>query len=323
MRLPTIPIPRRAVMAVGALSLVGGTALLAQVDPPTGPCFDVPELGVVVCQADAVTTTTVAATTTTAAPTTTTAAPTTTTAAPTTTAPATTTTVIPDTPIPATLPYGPFRKENAYRFEITNTVTEHPWWNAPYHFNLPYHADYGWAAGDRLGYRCIWGPLIDTSDLTLAETSPGGPWDWNGYGLPVGRFAAVRVIDEDTAAYITVNDRFMREGQRTWEGDYVAGGGQTEHPSFCQNTILTDDYEPYTGPDQRWLIVFRNPAGEVIEIRDYRNTVAHDEVKFHAVDADGTDGTVAIAAYNRFDNLPGVIVYYYGLNGGTVEAILP
>lgn len=247
-------------------------------------------------------------------PTTTTTVATTTTEAPTTTAP--------PSEVPETLPYGPGGKANAYSFFVVNRDTGNQWWDAPYHFELPYSDEYGWAAGDRSGYRCIWGHLVEGGTL---ETYPehNNQRDYIDEDQVVGSFAALSIprtlgIGD---GYIVVNDRFMIEGRREFGGTFT-GGGQTGSPGDVCTPILTHPYEPYSGPDERWLVVYRSPAGEVVEIRDYRNVDAHPEVRFHAVDSYGSDGVVAIAAYGP-DNLPGAIVYYYGRNGGTVEAILP
>lgn len=284
------------------------------------------------------TTTAPSTTTTTAAPTTTTtvAPTTTTTQAPTTTTtvPPTTTTTQPD-PEPETIPYGPFTKASAYSFDIDDLNTGLHWWSAPYFFDLPYTDGYGWGAGNRLAYRCAHGFLIRGG--TKINTGNNDQQDLIGGALK-GRFAVVRTLLEQTStegdAYIRVNDTYMADNARSFDGTYYGNYGdgssdQVEPLSVCDQ-ILTHEYGTYTGPDQRPVIIFKddvNPDPNVIDMdtverRDYRNTQAGAGVKFVLLDGDGSDGVVAVGAVGP-DNKIGVVVYYYGLNGGTVSAILP
>lgn len=283
------------------------------------------------------TSTTVApTTTTTAAPTTTVAPTTTTTAAPTTTTTAvpTTTTTVPDSG--ETLPYGPFTKANAYRFEVDELPSGEPdWWSAEYHFDLPYADGYGWGAGNRVAYRCMHGPLIRGG--TKINTGNNDQQDLIG-GTIVGRFAVVRTLLEQTSsegdAYIRINDTYMADNARSFDGTYYGNygdgaGDQVEPISVCDQ-ILTHEYADYFGPDQRPVIVFKDDVDpnpnvidmDTIERRDYRNTNAGAGVRFVLLDGDGSDGVVAVGAVGP-DNKIAVVVYYYGLNGGTVSAFLP
>ena len=84
---------------------------------------------------------------------------------------------------------------------------------------------------------------------------------------------------------------------------------------------MSQAYESYTGPGELPVIEFHSPSGEVAEIRDYRTVKAGFGVKFRLVDGDGSDGRVAVVAYKS--DLPGVVVYYDALNGGSVSASVP
>lgn len=260
-------------------------------------------------------------TTTTTEPetTTTTEAPTTTT----TVAPTTTTTVAPTTTttIPETISYGPGGKTNEYHFFVTDlSQNSLKWWTALYFFDTPYAPNVGWGAGDKLGYRCQFGFLIQGG--TKQTVGPNGQQDLIG-GSVIGGYLVVRTdVPEGVTTYIKINDEFMIEGARDIDGNYVgAYGSQTGHPTDCSQA-LSHEYGTYNGPDQRPRIVFLTPSGEVAEIRDYRNTVPAAGVKFVLLDADGSDGEVAVGAVGP-DNKIGAIVYYYGLNGGRVFTVLP
>ena len=109
----------------------------------------------------------------------------------------------------------------------------------------------------------------------------------------------------------------MEEGRRFFNGSPGDGRDQLYSSGFCQDH-LAQEYKSYNGAGERPVIKFHSPSGEVAEIRDYRTVKAAIGVKFRLVDGDGSDNRVAVVAYK--DGLPGVVVYYDAMNGGSVSA---
>lgn len=167
------------------------------------------------------------------------------------------------------------------------------WWDAPYARSLPSGA--GWRDGDRVGYGCAW---------MFLEYQ--GEW--------AGRTTFVKVPG---ASYAFVNDRAMVEGQITFAGRKV-NVQQTAKVAFCK-TLVSLDYAPYYGPDERPVIQFVAADGTVLETRDYRNTEAGAGIKFRLVEA--TSQRVTVVAYEN--NLPVIVVYYSAFGGSSVTAGLP
>jgi hypothetical protein len=200
-----------------------------------------------------------------------------------------------------------------YSFIIDDLNTGADWWRAPYLFTLPYAPGFGWGAGDRISYGCIYGFLIHGG--SLVNLSSKNNWDLEG-GTIYGRFTAALTVS-GSGSYLRVNDGYMVEGRRFFDGSPGDGRDQLYSSGFC-STLVSEGYESYAGPDERPVIKFHTPSGEVAEIRDYRTTNAGDGIKFRLVDGDGSDGRVAVVAYK--DDLPGVVVYYDALGGGSVSA---
>lgn len=200
-----------------------------------------------------------------------------------------------------------------YSFIIDNRDTGGDWWRAPYLFDLPYAAGFGWGAGDRIAYGCIYGFLIQGG--TLTNLGGRNSWDLEG-GSIYGRFMAVLTVP-DSGAYLRIIDGYMEEGRRFFNGSPGDGRDQLYSSGFCEDQ-LSQDYKSYTGAGERPVIKFHSPSGEVAEIRDYRTVKAAIGVKFRLVDGDGSDNRVAVVAYK--DGLPGVVVYYDAMNGGSVSA---
>ena len=202
---------------------------------------------------------------------------------------------------------------DGYSFIIDDLSTGADWWRAPYLFTLPYASGFGWGAGDRISYGCIYGFLIHGG--TLVNLGSKNSWDLEG-GTIYGRFTAALTVS-GSGSYLRVNDGYMVEGRRFFDGSPGDGRDQLYSSGFC-DTLVSEGYQSYAGPGERPVIKFHTPSGEVAEIRDYRTTNAGDGIKFRLVDGDGSDGRVAVVAYK--DDLPGVVVYYDALGGGSVSA---
>lgn len=314
---------KRKIIAVGVALAVLTGATVAVAGPIVGPS-DIPasaqcelaeDLGVWVC-----TTTSTSPTTTTLPPTTTTTQPpTTTTTAP----PTTTTTVVSEKPETIPMPSEVKGTGDGYDFRVDELdASGHPipsseWWRAPYFFDLPYADGFGWAAGDRVAYCLSFGFLVEGGTVTHMNPDRTYDWDIVGEDAIYGRFA-VRNTVLGSDAYLRINDHGMVEGRRLFDG---SPGDQDDNDSAgdCERLVPSIEYTNFTGPGETPMIVFYNPAGEVIEIRDYAKTNLGDvSIKFHAVDAvGGVNGRVGVAAYKN--DVPGAVVYYDALNGGRVE----
>lgn len=152
--------------------------------------------------------------------------------------------------IPPTVDPGPCRDRECFTFFVVardlDAGTVDPLWNAPYHLDTPYSDNAGWLAGDRVGYRCVY---------TLFQVA----------GDMIGR-TTVRAIP-GTEDYLVINDKFMDEGQRLYNGDPF--DGQQVPRGECPEVEpgLYDQPGPF--PDERPVIPFWL-GDKVHEIRDYR-----------------------------------------------------
>ncbi len=261
-----------------------------------------------------ITTTTVADTTTTVGATTTTdksRGGTTTTVAPPTTEPP----VVVVGSIPKTVPYNSGLKANGgHKAIITCGATtpdfdcdqfgSNKWWEAPYFgTNLPYTPGYAWVDGDRQGYKCAYGFLQDVSSGEL-----------------IGRWAAV--LTPDAEAYGKVNDAYMDEGVRYYDGELAnEGGAELQDPnkaSECTDILSKNiDYTiPNNGPDERPRIGFFNSQGQVVDIRDYSNTALGSPGKFKLMSFNGKEAIVGF--YPAQNDLPAVSFYYTAFGSGQI-----
>lgn len=249
------------------------------------------------------TTTTIPDTTTTTVPdttTTTTEATTTTTEPP----PTTTTTTVPPPPLPT--PTGP-------KFDIILLADNGELWTAPYYRTLPYATNrtVGWVDGDRVGYGCAYMFLQDLdTGVNLARVT-------------------FQLVPHPETAYGLVNDKFMAEGVRYFNGTTPS----TPRRQLNDCPAVSQNYEPYTGPDVRPQVWFVE-NDDLLENRSYTTTtgswIAQGRVKFQEVERIITPFTVTapnsgqstvyqrvtvLANFDRpsdttSDFLPTIVVYY-------------
>lgn len=166
-----------------------------------------------------------------------------------------------------------------YIVQLRGEQPFHFWWDAPYDRTLPSGA--GWTDGDRVGYRCLYGFLMQGTKI-------------------LGRVTFTRVPG---AEYGMVNDRFMEEGVRYYNGQLDTKG--LSQLNDCPAPSLA--YEPYTGPDQRPVVTYENKAtGFVFETRDYLATVVGEGIKFQQVEK--TPQRVTVVGY--LNDMPAIVVYY-------------
>lgn len=210
-------------------------------------------------------------------------------ARPTTTVPTTTTTTLPPTTT-TTLGNPPQHEGEAYDFMVNIQGVGNAW-VAPYHLDLG--NGFGWGYGNRDGYRCQYGTLVEGDALTSQS--------------PVGRFTVTRI--DGAAAYVLINDRDMPD-----RGPLLRhfGTGLLDPPSGvqqgeCPPPDANVNYEPFTGPGQLPVVDYVGPNGEIFERRDYR-TIDNDDprLKFRLLSV--TPQRVTVVAY--WENLPIVVIYY-------------
>jgi hypothetical protein len=159
-----------------------------------------------------------------------------------------------------------------------------------------------WIDGDRQGYQCGYGFIVDANGETASAENI------------VGRFAFVRAPD---AAYGKVIDRYMEEAERYLDGTPTPyyGTNFKEIPEEDCTDVRSDiDYaNACVGVDQRPRVAFFDADGNVLDIRDYSNTVANNVI-FNLHSFDGTRATVIACE----DGLVGMLVYYDALYDGQI-----
>lgn len=198
--------------------------------------------------------------------------------------------------IPATKAYPEGLDQfGGYSIIASNADTGVSWWNAPYlGSNLPYTAGAQWISGDRQGYACAYGFIED----------PNGEID--------GRFTFVRPPD---ASYAKVNDKFMEEAERFYDGSLVEPSQGSEITSEdCSGAALSPiDYDTACigVVDERPRVGFFDEQGRILDIRDYSNTDTS-TVIFRLFSFNGSRATVIACE----DGLVGMVVYYDKLGDG-------
>ena len=279
-----------------SLLLIVGFSLTAVAMTGTPPpadahCVEVEELEVFVCG-----TTTTSSTTSTTTPSTTSTSSTTTTAPTTTTTQATTTTSVPGAlAIPETqyqsIPG--FKDNESFRIELAciDVPADNREGLEPVDCDLnsggkksiasfdylghgmPYmcvgavpgeHCHPWWVGADREGYRCATGHLYNQHPNPFGMLAEDRPAHF------IHQFAVVR---PDDSGYGKINDTYMPEGARYWDGS-PANEGQEIQSEDCQALALAlnpdfnyNTYEPH-GPDDIRVGLFY-ADGNIADIRDF------------------------------------------------------
>lgn len=225
----------------------------------------------------------------------------------TTTVDTTTTTSPPGLVIPPTQPYPargtvPYKDGGGYDIIASNATTGTVWWTAPYWCSngLDMYPGQGcWISGDREGYRCGYGFIVDANGE-----------DPNSADNIVGRFAFVR-----GGVYGKVLDKYMEEAERYLDGTptpYFGTNFKEIPEEDCTDVRTEIDYSAACRDvDERPRVGFFDSAGNVLDIRDYSNTVANGVI-FNLHSFDGTTATVLACE----DGLVGMIVYYTAMGDG-------
>lgn len=176
--------------------------------------------------------------------------------------------------------------------------------------------DHGWwQAGDREGYQCSYGFMYDKKPPPIFghDTIIRQPHE----GIFIHRATIVR---PEGNGYGKINDTYMEEGQRYYDGSVANEGGQ-EISEPCQSTALDPDfdYEAYVPTEAQDIRVglFR-ADGEIADIRDFTQAeIAVDpsgEPMGHFEFVSLIDGRVTIV-FILHDNQKVSHVFYYDVLG--------
>ena len=171
-----------------------------------------------------------------------------------------------------------------------------------------------WVPGDREGYRCAYGFMYDK------HPNPFGMFGDDPRPAEfISRFTIVR---PEGQGYGKVNDAFMEEGQRYYDGKVaLEAGSELSDPaeaSDCQSEALDDfDYDSYApqGPDQIRVGLFRGD-GEIADIRDFTQTELNVSGHFEFIGLE--DGRATIVFILGATNQVSHVFYYDTLNSGQI-----
>ncbi|QBR92594.1 hypothetical protein [Nocardioides euryhalodurans] len=152
-------------------------------------------------------------------------------------------------------------------------------------------AEAGWVDGDRRAYRCGFAFL-------------------RYRGFIVGRVTVSKFQDpvDKKSGYLKVNDRFMIEESRNFDGTANTTGRQSKD---C--TVAAEDYEPFSGVAESPVVTFQH-GPHAIDVRDFADSadvlVSNRSVVFDLVSA--TDTRVVVLAYEDVKGklLPMASIYY-------------
>jgi hypothetical protein len=303
------------VLAFVMMGALGALAVTGDQPPEDAHCVEVEELGVWVCG----TTTTVPETSSTT---------TTTSTSTTTTTVAATTTTVPDTLIiPETQPYPEtgIKAGEGFFFIVSCTekfgddcqgvgkiTSEIPYLGhgMPYLYSEAVEGNHDhawWVAGDREGYRCAYSFMYDKHPNPF-----GGDVTHDGHFI-----ARATVVKPGGQAYGKINDRYMDEGVRYYDGTLYLGGTNEIPDEDCWETAIDDfDYANYVphGPDQIRVGLFR-ADGEISDIRDFTDYDLLAPAHFEFLSFDGR--RVAIVLVLEEFGAAGQVshVFYYDVMG--------
>jgi hypothetical protein len=164
----------------------------------------------------------------------------------------------------------------------------------PYDTTLTnFDPDAGWLEGDRVAYRCAYTFLQNDGEIVARVT----------FTRP-----------DQAAAYTVLNDRYMHEGERHYDG--FRAGVQQVPDDQCPRP--TEPYEALGGNPPIPRIEFSTPGGQTLEVRDYRRVATRAEGTWCCgeVADPGHDFAITSATPKRVtvtmyqDRLPVMVVYY-------------
>ena len=152
-------------------------------------------------------------------------------------------------------------------------------------------AEAGWVDGDRRAYRCGFAFL-------------------QYRGFIVGRVTVSKFQDpvDKKSGYVKINDKYMREPTRNFDGTANTTGRQTRD---C--TVAREAYEPFSGTPELPVITFQH-GPHAIDVRDFGDDadvlVSNPSVVFDLVSATPTQVIVLAYEDNDGELLPMASIYY-------------
>lgn len=242
--------------------------------------------------------------------------------------------------IPPTLDYTPtptFKDSGSFRIETSNVDTGQRWLDVDYiAHGMPYlyseavpgeHHHAWWVPGDRQGYAVAYGFLYDKHPNPLPEpffTEHGEVPREPDEGHFIHRFTISRPPD---AAYSKVNDKYMEEGKRYYDGHETTQVGM-EIPDEDALAVSASGFE-YVEDDRpgqaiRVGLWRERPEGvfEIADIRDFTKLKLYaTNLKFRVIpeiteSPDGQGQRVAVVMYEN--NIPGTLFYYDAMANGVI-----
>lgn len=218
-----------------------------------------------------------------------------------------------------------FKANESFRFETSNKDTASKWFDADYiAHGMPYlypeaipgnHDHAWWVAGDREGYAIAYGFMYDKHPAPFGMNVIRQP----GEGKFIARVTFARPPD---AAYAKVNDRYMAEGQRFYDGTLTGQTGGEISEEYALEVALGDtSYEEDDTPgDTDIRIGLFRADGAIADIRDWSHLTIHSpDIKFKVQPMSiSPDGLVRASVVMFEGNLPGMGSYYDVTNGGRV-----
>lgn len=215
--------------------------------------------------------------------------------------------------VPETIPYLEPRETQGFTIMLNANNPSRALWRAYYFYDTFYADNTGWLPGDRVAYSCAYMFLQHNGEI-------------------VGR-VTFRAIPPPphTDSYIVVNDKFMNEGERYYEGSPTPPGTVQVPKGDCP--FVTQSYATELVPDERPKIVYWQ-GNNALEVRDYAGIVPFSPgVTFDVTEVitepfqitspvTGQTHTVnqRISVLERENGVPGVIVYYDSLGSGEVSS---
>jgi hypothetical protein len=181
------------------------------------------------------------------------------------------------------------------------------------------HVHPWWVGADREGYRCATGHLYNQ------HPNPFGMFEEDRPAHFIHQFAVVRPLD---SGYGKINDKYMPEGVRYWDGTLTGQTGGEIEEEDCQALALAlnpdfdyDSYVPH-GPDDIRVGLFYHD-GVIADIRDFTDVnvgtiqgtntpLGHFE--FVSID----DGVVHLVFVYTSTNKVSHGIYYFVRNDGRI-----
>ncbi len=183
-----------------------------------------------------------------------------------------------------------------------------------YSESLPGNHDHAWwTPGDREGYRCAY--------TFLYEKHPN-PFGLFGNNPREGKFIAQGIVAR-AAGYAKINDKYMNEGERYFDGTLAnEGGREIQDPNEASDCALEAsllvpgfDYDSYVphGEDAIRVGLFR-ADGEIADIRDFTLLTYSNPGHFEFVGFDGNLVQLVFVPDNT--NKASHAIYYRTMNDG-------